>query len=266
MKGVIINIIGNKGGIGKTTISCNLGAALAKFGKKTLVIDNDSQCNTTGLLVAQGTTTKNTIYELLDPETNIPVEDCIYSTIETGLFCLPNAIETSRLEMMFAQNFPDSLYLLKEKIRDYAISNYDYVLIDNPPSIGLVVTQSLCASDYFLIPNKADSAFSIDGLINVIKIVESVKNEINPDLKMMKLLINQVHMRKLVCKAVVETLKQRFNDKQIFKSTIPDATDLQKAELIKTTIFQQNSTSRPARAFRALAKEIDQIIQEDRND
>jgi len=262
MKGVIIDIVGNKGGVGKTTISCNLGAALAKLGKKTLVVDNDSQCNTTSILIPQGTTTENTIYELFDPEINASVEDCIYSTVESGLYCLPNSIETSRLEMIFAKNYPDSLYLLKNKIRNYAISNYDYILIDNPPSIGLVVTQSLCASDYFLIPNKADSAFSIDGLINVIKIVESIKKNINPNIKMLKLLINQVHMRKLVCKVVVETLKQRFGENKILKNTIPDATDLQKAELIKTTIFQQNSTSRPARAFRALAKEIDKIIQE----
>ena len=261
MKGVIIDIVGNKGGVGKTTISCNLGAALAKLGKKTLVIDNDSQCNTTSLLIPQGTTTENTMYELLDPDSKISVEDCIYSTNDSGLSCLPNAIETSRLEMIFAQNYPDSLSLLKNKIRDYSISNYDYTIIDNPPSIGLVVSQSLCASDYFLIPNKADSAFSIDGLVNVIKIVESIKKQVNPKLKMINLLINQVHMRKLVCKVVIETLKQRFGEQQLLKSSIPDATVLQQAELTKKTIFQHNATSRPARAFRALAKEIDQIIQ-----
>jgi len=260
MKGIIIDIVGNKGGVGKTTISCNLGAALAKLGKKTLVIDNDSQCNSTSLLIPQGKSTENTMYELLNPETEVAIEDCIYSTVETGLYCIPNAIESSRLEMLFAQNYPNSLYLLRNIIRNYTKSNYDYILIDNPPSIGLVVSQSLCASDYFLIPNKADSAFSIDGLINVIKIVESIKKELNPDLKMLNLLINQVHMRKLVCKVVVETLKQRFGEKKILKSSIPDATDLQKAELIKTTIFQQNPTSRPARAFRALAKEIDRLI------
>jgi len=260
MKGITINFVGNKGGIGKTTISCNLGAALSRLGKRVLLIDNDSQCNSSSLLIPQSTNTNNTMYELLDPDSKTTVENCIYSTSENNLFCLPNAIETSRLEMVFAKSYPESLFLLKEKIKNYATNNFDYILIDNPPSIGLVVSQSLCMSDYFIIPNKADSAFSIDGLINVITIVNGIKKQVNPDLKMLKLLVNQVHMRKLVCRAVVDTLKQRFDEKYLFKTMIPDATVLQQAELNKTTVFCHDAASRPARAFRELAKEIDNFV------
>ena len=194
MLGIICCICNHKGGVGKTTLTCNLGTALALKNKKVLVIDNDPQSNTTGILVPAETNIRNSLYELLDPQNSNPPppENCIYVSNHKGLHCLPNVEETSGLEMDFAARYPESLKYLRNKIRDFGRKNYDYILIDCPPTLSLFVANALYASDCCIVPIDAGSAYSLDGLRKILEMIDSVQSseDGNPNLKFLRLLMS----------------------------------------------------------------------------
>src|ERR1035438_8347526 len=132
---MIIAMVNNKGGVGKTVSSVNLAAALANRGKKVLVIDNDPQCNATSLLIGDSTP-ENTLYEAFTEGT--PINKCIYPT-QFGVDVVPNAQITSQIEADLYQDTARSYALLKNFARDYATEHYDITIIDCPPSLGLWV-------------------------------------------------------------------------------------------------------------------------------
>jgi len=253
--GIIITIINNKGGVGKTSLSCNLGAALSRMHKKVLVIDNDPQSNATTNLL-KDIKIKNSLYELLEPDNDIKVEDCIYLSQEKNLFCLPNIRDTSGLEMDFVELYPKSLNILKNKVQTYVQNNYDYTIIDTPPNIGMFTTKALITCQYVIVPIDSSSADSLDGLKEAIKLVETVKERFNKNINQLKLIINRVHGHKIICKAIIENIKSQFNENQVFKTMIPETTAMQQAVFLRETIFKNNRTCKAAKAFRELAKEI----------
>jgi len=256
MAGIIISIVNNKGGVGKTTLSCNLAVALTMRKQRVLVIDVDSQCNATGILLPSSTVTRNTLYELLDTSEQTPIEKCVYLSKHKGLYCLPNVEETSGLEMDLVSQFPGSLKSLRKEVRDYAKDNFDYTLIDNPPNMGTFVANSLYASDFVIVPNDAGSAYSMDGLRMALELITSIQESGNPDLKFLKILINRVDLRTAISRVIVDDISKRFSDGQVFKTVIPANTAFQQAEYAKETIFRHSPTSRGAKAFRALANEL----------
>lgn len=265
MSGIICCVCNHKGGVGKTSLTCNLGAALSLQKKKVLVIDNDPQANATGILLPSGTAVRNSVYELLDPnskENEIPpVKDCIYPTSHKGLYCLPNVEETSGLEMDFAERYPDSLKFLRNKIRNYSKENYDYVLIDCSPTLSLFVANALHASDCVIVPVDAGSAYSLDGLRKVLELIDSIQKTGNPDLRFLRMMINRVDKRTSVSRVIIEDLNERFGKERIFSTMIPVNTPFQQAEYVKKTIFSYSPTSRGAKAYRQLAKEFISIFQ-----
>lgn len=254
--GFIISIANNKGGVGKTCVAVNLADGLARQGQKVLVVDNDSQCNGTMILLSKGFRIEKSLYDLLDPEQNQSVQDCIYATPTDGLSCLPNIPDTATLEPYLIKSSPDSLFTLRRKLRDYAIKNYDFTLIDNPPNLGSFVLGSLFCSDFVIIPNQAGSAFSLEGLRKAIKLVNEVRENGNPDLKFLRLLINMLDKRTLVSKVILSTIAQNFPPDQVFKTTIPDSTAFQQAELANETILRYAGGSTGAKSYRELAKEL----------
>ncbi len=261
MSGIIICIANNKGGIGKTTVTCNLGSALSLKGKKVLVVDNDPQANTTGILISRNTVVRKSLYELIDPSSNdAPIENCIYPATHKNLYCLPNIEETSGLELDFAAQFPRSNLYLRNKVRDYAKENFDFTLIDCPPTLGLFVSNALHASDCVIVPIDAASAYSLDGLRKVIELIETIKDTDNPDLRFLRLLINRVDKRTVVTHVIIDDIKERFGENQTFKTLIPVNTPFQQAEYAKETIFNFAATSRGARSYRALATELISIF------
>ena len=262
MAGIICAVVNNKGGVGKTSLTCNLGAALSLQNKKVLIIDNDPQTNATGILVNNASVIRNSLYELLDPSDEnetIPTENCIYPTLHKGLYCLANVEETSGLELDFVEKHPDSLFFLRQKTRDYAREHFDITLIDCSPTLGLFVANALYASDFALVPIDAGSAYSLDGLRKVLDLVGTVQKNGNPDLKFLRLLINRVDLRTSVSKVIVADVTDRFPD-QVFNTSIPTDTGFQQAEYTKETLFSYKPTSRGAKAYRKLAKEMISIL------
>ena len=130
MHGIVCCICNHKGGVGKTSLACNLGAALSFKKHRVLVIDNDPQANASGILLTNNTPIRNTLYELLDIDQSsqdTAIENCIYPAKHSGLYCLPNVEETSGIEMDFAKLYPQSLNFLRNKVRDYVKDHFDFI-------------------------------------------------------------------------------------------------------------------------------------------
>lgn len=254
MSGIIISIINNKGGCSKTTTTCNLAHTLGKLNKKVLVIDNDSQCNSTDILL-DGIDIGNSIYDILT-SSKVIIAKCIYSTTYSNVFCLPNDQRTAALEIALAKEFPESLTKYRNKIRDYARSNYDIVIVDNPPNLGLFVAMSLYMSDFVIVPNEAGSQFSLEGLLNAVEFINDIRENGNPDLKFLRLLITKVDRRTNACTAILAQIEQSFSKDQVFKTIIPINAAFQQAELLKKTLVRHAGGTPGAKAYKSLANEL----------
>jgi len=145
-------------------------------------------------------------------------------------------------------------------LRDYAINNHDFTIIDCPPNMGSFVLYALYTSDFVIVPVKAGSAFSVEGLIRDTKLIEEVKTKGNSDLNFLRLLINSVDNRTAISKAITSQLHNIFDENQVFETQIPVNTAFEKAESMGETIFQNDGTASGARAFRALAIELISIV------
>lgn len=260
--GIIISIVNNKGGVGKSTVTVNLAEALGRLNRRILVIDNDSQCNSTSLLSSFMDVRERqaSMYDLLDPQSKKDVSSCIYMTARKNVSILPNTQDTATFEPEFIMGRPGTFYLFRERLRRYAIENFDYTLIDCPPNIGTFVLIALTCSDFAIVPIIASSAFSIEGLVKAMSLVKQINTNYNPDLRFLKLLVNRMQKRTIVSQAIVNQLITSFGAEMIFHTVIPNNNALEKAELKQMTIFQFDQTAPSARSFRELAKELDSII------
>jgi chromosome partitioning protein len=256
--GNIISIVNNKGGVGKTTVAVNLAHALTRRGQRVLVIDMDSQCNATSILYARDPG-GDTLYEVFtEPEMNIG--QCIYPTEYEKLFCLPNTNDTSALEPPLLKTLPDSFEIIRRRIRDYAQLHYDFALLDCPPNMGFFVVSSLHASDFVIVPIWAGSAFSVEGLLKAVDLINDIRANGNADLRFLRLLINQVDRRTAMTRVSIDQLNKHFPADQIFKTMIPVNAAFQRAENERKTIIRYDPTTLGAKAYRALARELLEIF------
>jgi cellulose biosynthesis protein BcsQ len=255
MSGYIISVVNAKGGVGKSTATCNLGAALARQDKKVLVIDMDPQGNSTSILSPGEAPIIHSLYEYLDG--TVSVEKCIQPTLDKNLWCLPNVSETNNLEpgLIKKQNF-DGV----RKIRPFLQDSYDYCLCDCPPNMGTWVMTALFGSDFVIVPTMANSTFSIDGLLKAIRLIDQIRENENEDLRFLRLLVNQVDKRKSISKFNIAQLKQHFSQDKIFQTTIPTNAPFESAEAHRTTIFKEAPASNGCKAYRLLAKELMGIL------
>ena len=258
MSGKIVALVNNKGGVGKTTLSVNLSHALANKKYNILTVDTDSQCNTTNLLVDPDFV-QTSLYEILSGEIE-DISQAIYPT-NYGMYCLANAEETSALEFDLSKNLPENYKLIRNYLREYAQNNYDYTLIDCPPNLGFFVINALFAADFVIVPILCGSSFSLEGLSRAISLVNEIKESGNPDLRFLRLLINNVDKRTAMSKIITDQLVKNFGEQEIFDTKIGTSTVFQQAEYLNKTVLRHAPRSPGAKSYRSLAKEFCNIIE-----
>jgi len=258
MNSIIISIMNSKGGVGKTTVTCNLSDGLARRGKKVLVVDMDTQSNTTKTLLPQATL-EYTFYEFISPGSSEEIiKKCIHATQNKNLHCIPNINETSSLEPDLIER--KDFYAIRDKLRPYVQEKYDFCLLDCPPNMGTWVITALYGSDFVIIPTLANSSYSIDGLLKAVTLINNVRKNGNKNLRFLKLLINQVHKRQNICQYNINQIQQNFPEEKIFNTMIPVNVTFSQAETGNKTIFKEAPTSRGCLAYRNLSQEIIDIF------
>ncbi|MGE4194233.1 MAG: ParA family protein [Pseudodesulfovibrio sp.] len=252
----IISIVNNKGGVGKTTLACNLGHCLAQAGKRTLVVDMDSQCNASGTLL--GEEPEMTIYELYTSD-DVKTPDCIHPSKYENLDVLPSAPEAFVLESEFAKTPGKGFHLLHDKLAPYAREHYDVTILDSPPNLGMYAVQGLVCSDYVIVPIECGSRYAIDGLKRIIDTILEIKDKTNPGLKDVRILVNRLDRRTTVGKLSNLRLRKTFGDR-VFNAIIPINSSIQQAEMAGCSVVDFAPSSTGAFNYRLLTKELLAVI------
>ncbi len=241
----IITISNHKGGVGKTTSTVNIGAGLALSGKKVLLIDMDPQANMTQSFGI--TNAEVTIYEVLKGEAEPqPIK------VMDNLDIIPSTLDLSGAEMELS-NEAGREYLLQEAI-DQTVTKYDYVLIDCPPSLGLLTINALTCATEVYIPLQAHY-LAIKGLTKIIEVITKVKKRLNKSIEITGVFVTQFDKRKVLHRDVVETIKTYFQEK-VFETKVRDNIALAEAPSTGTDIFRYDPQSKGAEDYSALCAEI----------
>ena len=248
--GRTIVIANQKGGVGKTTTSINLSAALAEQGQKVLVIDMDPQGNTTSGLGVEKDEVENTVYELLLVECTI--QECMQKEIFENLSILPANINLAgaEIELISAEN---KEYLLKNTL-DEVKDQYDFIIIDCPPSLNLLTINSMCAGDTVLVPIQCEY-YALEGLSQLMHTIDLVKERLNPNLEMEGVVFTMYDARTNLSLQVVESVKNNLNQK-VYKSIIPRNVRLAEAPSYGMPITKYDKRSTGAESYRLLAEEV----------
>ena len=244
----IICIANQKGGVGKTTTAVNLAACLAERGKQTLLLDLDPQGNaSSGLGCRAG---KQTVYEALLGECSL--ESTVVKTRQKGLFLCPSDIRLAGAEMELPA-LERREYRLRAAVEPLR-SRYDYLLIDCPPSLGLLTVNALTAAKSVLVPIQCEY-YALEGVTSLMNTVQRVKRGLNPSLDIEGILLTMMDGRTNLCIQVVAEVKKHFK-KQVFDTIIPRNVRLGEAPSHGLPIHLYDSRSSGAEAYRALAAEV----------
>lgn len=241
----VFAIMNHKGGVGKTTSTVNIGAALALQKHKVLLIDLDSQSNLTHHMGIKNT--EYTIYDYLKGKTTIiPIE------IKTNLYIIPATLDLAGAELELSSE-PGREYILKDIIKQ-TDESFDYVLIDCPPSLGLLTINALTAADKIFIPLQAEF-LPLKGLTKIIEIVNKIKSRLNPTLEIGGVFFTQFDTRKIMNRDILNNVKTIFGNK-LFETTISKNVALAEAPGEGVDIFQYNKTCKGAEDYKKLCEEI----------
>jgi len=246
----VMAIANQKGGVGKTTTAVNLGAALAELGYRTLVVDLDPQGNaTTGLGIhARGLDTS--IYDVLMRDT--PVEDCIEPTSLRNLFVCPATIDLAGAEIELVPMFSRELRLRKGLER--VLEDFDFVLIDCPPSLGLLTVNGLAAATEVIVPIQCEY-YALEGLSQLLRNVNLVQGALNPTLELGAIILTMFDARTNLAEQVANEVRTHFGPK-VCRNVVPRTVRLSEAPSFGQPIIVFDPTSRGAIAYRELAKEV----------
>lgn len=247
--GTIISIINQKGGVGKTTTAVNLSAYLADKGKKTLLIDEDSQGNSTSGL-SRSVTLDKSLYDVLLNGTS--PEEAVVKTAIRKLHLLPASIDLAGAEIEIAP-LAERESLLKRKIEPLR-EQYDYIIIDCPPSLGLMTLNALVASDSIIIPIQAEF-YALEGLSQLVKTVQVVSRRMNPRLHILGILLTMFDGRTNLSLQVAEEVKKYFGSK-VFRTVIPRTVKLSEAPSFGEPVLTYAPKSKGAEAYKKLSREV----------
>lgn len=246
----IISVVNQKGGVGKTTTSVNLAAFLADQGKFVLLVDLDPQANATSGLGLDHASLPAGVYEGLIGAH--PMRRLVHKTNHDGLKIIPatQSLAGASVELVNAEEREHFLRKALLEVRN----DFDYILIDNPPSLGMLTINGLVAADSVLIPVQAEY-YALEGLTQLMNTINLVKENIRPDLEVMGAVITMYDSRTRLSKEVLEELYRYFPDK-IFRSVIPRSVRLAEAPSFGKSILGYDPASRAAKAYERLAKEF----------
>ena len=248
--GKIIAIANQKGGVGKTTTAVNLGAALGVLEKKVLLIDADPQANATSGLGIDVHGIQLGTYQLLDH--SIKIDDAILPTESPNLDLVPSHIDLVASEIELVDK--TSREQMLKKALNGSINQYDYILIDCAPSLGLITLNSLVAADSLIIPIQCEY-FALEGLGKLLNTIKSVQKLHNKDLDIEGLLLTMYDTRLRLSNQVVEEVKKHFG-KMVFKTIIQRNIKLSEAPSFGEDIISYDASSRGAKSYLSLGSEI----------
>jgi len=247
---MILTIANQKGGVGKTTTAINLSAAFAKKGKKTLLLDLDPQSNSS-ITFLDIHTLQKTVFDVL-MESSVGFKDIIQHTSLLHLDVAPARISLAKLESNLVGEF-DAPFRLKDKL-DAVRKDYDFVIIDTPPALGLITVNALVACTHLLIPIQS-SYFALEGTDDLLETVERVKARPKPDLKVLGVLITLHDKRTVLAKDIHKQIKSVFGPK-VFKTVISKNVRLEESPAYKEAIFSFAPHSSGATEYFKLSDEV----------
>ncbi len=248
--GRIITICNQKGGTGKTTSAINLATSLALSGKRVLLIDLDPQANATSGIGINKHNVQSSTYHILLEE--MGVQDAIMSTSISNLWLVPSSLDLTgaEVELVSALGREGRLKRALAKEKD----NYDFMIIDSPPSLGLLTINGLCAADSVLIPVQCEY-YALEGLTQLINTVNLVKENLNPNLQIEGVLLTMADFRTNIAKEVINEVKSHFKDK-VYRTVIPRNVRLTEAPSYGKPIALYDKDSLGALRYDDLSKEI----------
>ena len=246
----IIAIANQKGGVGKTTTTINLGAAIAESGKKVLIIDLDPQSNTTTGLGVSTKDLNSSIYQVIIEENT--ASETIVSVGIKNLYLLPSSLELAGAEIELVTAFSREQRLTRAL--DEVVSDYDFIIIDCPPALGLLTVNALCFANEVIVPIQCEY-YALEGLGQLVGNVDLVKANLNPDLEISKIVLVMYDSRTKISKQVADEVREYFGER-VCAQVIPRSVRLSEAPSYGQPITVFDPTSRGSVAYKELAREV----------
>jgi chromosome partitioning protein len=248
----IVAIANQKGGVGKTTTAVNLGAALAESGKRILIVDLDPQANATSSFGLQAVE-QTSLYEPLVGDASII--ERIFPTEREGLFIVPSDLDLAGAEVEIAR-MPNHLTRLAQTLKPlHADQTFDFVFLDCPPSLGILMSNALAAADELLTPIQCEY-FALEGLVKIVRLIEQVLDSgANERLKLGGILMTMFDARTNLSQQVVADVRKHFGER-VYETVIPRSVRLSEAPSFGKSILEYAPTGPAAQAYRALAQEF----------
>ena len=246
----VVAVANQKGGVGKTTTTINVGACLAELGQRTLIVDLDPQGNATTGLGIENRGLEASMYHVLMHD--VPLENCIEPTDVKGLFVAPASLDLAGAEIELVPAFSRETRL--RRAVEAVIDDYDFILIDCPPSLGLLTVNGLAAATEVIVPIQCEY-YALEGLGQLLRNVALVQKNLNPRLEVSAIICVMYDARTKLSDQVVQEVRAHFGDK-VCRNVVPRTVRLSEAPSFGQPIIAFDPTSRGAIAYRELAREV----------